>query len=113
MSARSSVPEVSARRLPPEPLGSLLAMSRPLVMGILNVTPDSFSDGGIFLEPAVAIDHARRMAAEGADILDIGGESTRPYLGATPTSLDEELTRLAPVLPEVVRFGIPVSIDTI
>lgn len=113
MSARGSVPEVAARRSPPEPLGSLLAKSRPLVMGILNVTPDSFSDGGQFLEPAIAIEHARRMAAEGADILDIGGESTRPYVGMTPVSLDDELARLAPILPAVVQLGVPVSIDTI
>ena len=82
-------------------------------MGILNVTPDSFSDGGQFFDPAVAIDHARRMAAEGADILDIGAESTRPYGGAKPVSLEDELARLAPVLAEIVRLGLPVSIDTI
>ena len=110
MSARRSVSEIAA---PPEPLRSLLAKSRPLVMGILNVTPDSFSDGGRFLDPAVAINHAKRMAAEGADILDIGAESTRPYIGATPTSIEDELARLAPVMSDVVRLGVPVSIDTI
>ena len=68
-------------------LPRLLAPGRPLVMGILNVTPDSFSDGGQFLDLEVAIAHARRMAAEGADILDIGAESTRPYVGAVPTTL--------------------------
>ncbi|MEI7804898.1 MAG: dihydropteroate synthase [Hyphomicrobiales bacterium] len=82
-------------------------------MGILNVTPDSFSDGGQFLDPAIAIAHARRMADEGADILDIGAESTRPYGGATPVSLDDEKARLAPVLPAVLAMGVPVSIDTI
>jgi len=94
-------------------LSRLLAGNRTAVMGILNVTPDSFSDGGRFLEPAVAIAHAKRLAAEGADILDIGAESTRPYGGMTPVSLDEELSRLQPVLPAVARLGIPVSIDTI
>ena len=71
----------------------------PLVMGVLNVTPDSFSDGGHFLDPQAAIAHARRLAAEGADILDIGAESTRPYGGAVRVSVDEERARLAPVLP--------------
>jgi dihydropteroate synthase len=94
-------------------LAALLARRRPLVMGILNVTPDSFSDGGQFFDPAVALAHARRMAGEGADILDIGAESTRPYAGAKPVGLDDELARLAPVLPEVVRLGLPVSIDTV
>jgi dihydropteroate synthase len=94
-------------------LAALVARRRPLVMGILNVTPDSFSDGGQFFDPAVALAHARRMAGEGADILDIGAESTRPYAGAKPVGLDDELARLAPVLPEVVRLGLPVSIDTV
>ena len=93
-------------------LAQLLAKARPLVMGVLNVTPDSFSDGGRFLQPEPAIEHARRLAAEGADILDIGGESTRPYGGAVRVSLDEERERLAPILPAVVALGIPVSIDT-
>ena len=82
-------------------------------MGILNVTPDSFSDGGQFLDPATAIAHAGEMAEEGADILDIGAESTRPYGGAEPVSADDEMARLAPVLPAVVKLGLPVSIDTI
>jgi dihydropteroate synthase len=82
-------------------------------MGILNVTPDSFSDGGRFLEPDRAAVQAQRMANAGADILDIGGESTRPYVGMTPVSLEDELARLAPVLPQAVAIGIPVSIDTI
>ncbi|MGO9360691.1 MAG: dihydropteroate synthase [Xanthobacteraceae bacterium] len=82
------------------------------VMGILNVTPDSFSDGGQFGTPDRALAHARRMIAEGADLIDIGAESTRPYAGAQPVSAEAELERLRPVLPEVVRLGIPVSIDT-
>jgi dihydropteroate synthase len=97
----------------PEPLGRLLGEQRPIVMGILNVTPDSFSDGGRFQEPEHAIAHARRMVEEGADILDIGGESTRPYVGMTPVSFEEEIARLAPVLPAIVNLGVPVSIDTI
>jgi len=97
----------------PGPFARLLALGRPLVMGILNVTPDSFSDGGQFLDPRTAIDQAHRMIAEGADIVDIGAESTRPYGGAVPVLLDDELARLAPVLPSVVALGTPVSIDTI
>jgi len=93
-------------------LARLLALGRPIVMGVLNVTPDSFSDGGHFLEPAAAIDHARRMIAEGADVLDIGAESTRPYGGAVAVSMAEEMRRLAPILPTVVALGVPVSIDT-
>ena len=94
-------------------LGRLLAQRRPLVMGILNVTPDSFSDGGRFIDPEAAIAQARRMQTEGADILDIGAESTRPYVGAQPVSLDDELARLAPVLRPIVQLSLPVSIDTI
>ena len=93
---------------PPE---RLLSLGRPLVMGILNITPDSFSDGGQFFDPASALAQARRMIAEGADILDIGAESTRPY-GSEPISADEELKRLQPVLPDVVSLGVPVSIDS-
>ena len=82
-------------------------------MGILNVTPDSFSDGGRFLDPAVAIAHATDMAKAGADILDIGAESTRPYGGPVPVSANEERVRLEPVLPAVIKLGVPLSIDTI
>jgi dihydropteroate synthase len=96
-----------------DPLSALLALGRPLVMGVLNVTPDSFSDGGQFVDPAIAIAHARQMAEQGADILDIGAESTRPYGGAKPVSAADELERLAPVLPAIVALGVPVSIDTI
>jgi dihydropteroate synthase len=93
-------------------LRDLLEKKRPLIMGVLNVTPDSFSDGGRFLDPAAAMAQAQRLAAEGADILDIGAESTRPYGNAVVVTLDEERARLAPILPAVVRLGIPVSIDT-
>jgi dihydropteroate synthase len=95
------------------PLAQLLARGRPLVMGVLNVTPDSFSDGGRFFNPAAALDHARAMVADGADILDVGAESTRPYGGAVAVSADEERRRLEPVLPQVAALGVPVSIDTI
>ena len=81
-------------------------------MGVLNITPDSFSDGGQFIAPESALAQARRMIAEGADIIDIGAESTRPYGSAEPVSADEELKRLQPVLPEVIALGIPVSIDS-
>jgi dihydropteroate synthase len=90
----------------------MLAEDRPLFMGILNVTPDSFSDGGHFTDPANAIRHARRMIDEGADIIDVGAESTRPYGGAKPVTLEEELGRLNFVLPALVQLGAPISIDT-
>ena len=93
-------------------LASLLALQRPLVIGVLNVTPDSFSDGGAFLEPEAAIAHAQRMVADGADIIDIGAESTRPYGNAKAVPAEEEVRRLAPVLPAVARLGRAVSIDT-
>ena len=80
-------------------------------MGVLNVTPDSFSDGGQFIAPERALAQARRMIAEGADIIDIGAESTRPY-GAQPVTADEELQRLRPILADVVSLGVPVSIDS-
>ena len=101
-----------ASRLP-NILGLLLAKNRPIIMGVLNVTPDSFSDGGQFIDPALAIQHAKRLTEEGADIIDIGAESTRPYGGAKPVTLEEELARLQHVLPAVVQFGVPVSIDTL
>jgi dihydropteroate synthase len=96
----------------PDRLARLLALGRPIVMGVLNVTPDSFSDGGRFLDPVDAIDQARRMIAEGADVLDIGAESTRPYGGAAAVPIAEEMRRLGPVLPAVVGLGVAVSIDT-
>ena len=97
---------------PPSCLAGLLAQGRPLVMGVLNVTPDSFSDGGRFNDPERAIVQAQRMVDAGADIIDIGAESTRPYGDATPISRDEEIARLRPVLSAVVKLGTPVSIDT-
>jgi len=92
-------------------LPALLDRPHPAVMGVLNITPDSFSDGGAFIAPESALAQARRMIAEGADIIDIGAESTRPY-GSEPVSAEEELRRLQPVLPEVVALGVPVSIDS-
>lgn len=87
-----------------------LDLSRPLVMGIVNVTPDSFSDGGRHASTAAALRHCEQLLKEGADILDIGGESTRP--GAAAASLEEELARVLPVLKEAVALGVPVSVDT-
>jgi len=92
-------------------LPALKSRPYPAVMGVLNLTPDSFSDGGQFTTPDRALAQARRMIAEGADIIDIGAESTRPY-GSEPISAEEELQRLQPVLPDVVALGIPVSIDS-
>ena len=79
-------------------------------MGVVNVTPDSFSDGGRYLDPAAALAHARKLLAEGADILDIGGESTRP--GAQPVSEDEELARVRPLVEALRDASIPISVDT-
>lgn len=85
--------------------------TRPVIMGIVNVTPDSFSDGGRFLAPQAALAQARKLAAEGADIVDVGAESTRP--GHTPLSAEEEWARLEPMLAALVAdCGVPVSIDT-
>jgi dihydropteroate synthase len=92
-------------------LSALFARPWPAVMGVLNVTPDSFSDGGQFALPERALAQARRIIAEGADIIDIGAESTRPY-GSEPVSAEEELQRLQPVLADVVALGVPVSIDS-
>ena len=93
-------------------LPALLARPYPAVMGVLNITPDSFSDGGAFIAPETALAQARRMIAEGAEIIDIGAESTRPYGGSQPVTAEDEMRRLEPVLSEVVALGIPVSIDT-
>ncbi|HQR54281.1 MAG TPA: dihydropteroate synthase [Burkholderiales bacterium] len=87
-----------------------LALSRPLVMGIVNVTPDSFSDGGRFASVENAVSQGRRLIEEGADFLDIGGESTRP--GAAPVPLAEELGRVLPVLERLADSPVPLSIDT-
>jgi dihydropteroate synthase len=88
-----------------------LLLDRPLIMGILNVTPDSFSDGGRYLDPHKALEGALKMEADGADIIDIGGESTRP--GAPAVTADEELRRILPVIEQLVgRISCPISVDT-
>lgn len=87
-----------------------LDLSRPLVMGIVNATPDSFSDGGRYQDTHAALAHAERLLKEGAAILDLGGESTRP--GAKVVPVDQELQRLLPVLKELVRWQVPISVDT-
>jgi dihydropteroate synthase len=88
----------------------LLDLTTPRVMGIVNVTPDSFSDGGCHADVNSALRHCEKLVRDGADILDIGAESTRP--GAAAVTVDEELARLLPVLYEAVRLGVPVSVDT-
>jgi dihydropteroate synthase len=98
---------------PPEPLQCgrfTLTFERPLVMGILNVTPDSFSDGGKFAARGDALRQAERMMLDGADIIDIGGESTRP--GAPPVPLDEELERVIPLIEQLHGAHVPLSVDT-
>ena len=82
---------------------------RPLVMGVLNATPDSFSDGGRFLDPAAAAEHARRMAAAGADLIDVGGESTRP--GSMPVEAGEQVARVVPVVRAIAGMHLPVTIS--
>ncbi|WP_369725178.1 dihydropteroate synthase [Bradyrhizobium sp. LLZ17] len=96
----------------PDVLRTLLGRPIPAVMGVLNVTPDSFSDGGEFIAPDQALVRARAMIAAGVDIIDIGAESTRPYKGARPVTAADELARLKPVLAEIVALGVPVSIDS-
>jgi dihydropteroate synthase len=93
-------------------LSRLLSRPVPAVMGVLNVTPDSFSDGGQFLAPDRALAQAQRLIADGADIIDVGAESTRPYGGAQPVSAEMELRRLQPVLADIAALGVPVSIDS-
>jgi dihydropteroate synthase len=88
----------------------LLDLDTPRVMGIVNVTPDSFSDGGRFVSTRTALEHCEQLIREGADILDIGGESSRP--GTPPVSLDEERARVMPVVREAARFNVPLSVDT-
>jgi len=97
---------------PPRPhrLSALLAQRRPLLMGIVNVTPDSFHDGGRHATWEAAVAHAQRLLEEGADLLDIGGESTRP--GAAPVGADEELARVLPVIEALRGCGVPLSVDT-
>ncbi len=92
----------------PLPHGRTLALDRPRVMGILNVTPDSFSDGGSFVAVPAAVDHAKRMLDEGADLIDVGGESTRP--GSQPVPADEQIRRVVPVIAALP--GVIVSVDT-
>ncbi|MBI4988028.1 MAG: dihydropteroate synthase [Rhodocyclales bacterium] len=88
-----------------------LSLERPLVMGIVNVTPDSFSDGGRYFDAARAVAHGRQLVDEGADLLDIGGESSRP--GAQSVPLDEELRRVLPVIEALAGVGVPLSVDTV
>lgn len=88
----------------------LVDLQSPKVMGIVNVTPDSFSDGGLHAGTAAAVRHCEQLLKDGADILDIGGESTRP--GATPLPLEDELARVLPVVREAVKLGVPVSVDS-
>ena len=112
MIATTSRPAAAASGTGRLDLPTLLARPYPAVMGVLNITPDSFSDGGAFIAPESALAQARRMVAESADIIDIGAESTRPYGGSQPVTAEEELRRLEPVLKEVVALGVPVSIDS-
>jgi dihydropteroate synthase len=92
----------------------VITIDRPIIVGVLNVTPDSFSDGGRFASVGAAVAHAETMAEEGADVIDVGGESTRPH-GARPVDVDEELKRVLPVITELRRSlpGIPISVDTV
>ncbi|MEX2009445.1 MAG: dihydropteroate synthase [Dongiaceae bacterium] len=108
--AVAAVEERLARLTAPRPDFAGLSLDRPLIMGVINVTPDSFSDGGDFAGPGAAIAQGRRLLAEGADILDIGGESTRP--GATPVGVEEELARVLPVVRALAEAGAVVSIDS-
>jgi dihydropteroate synthase len=109
-------PRLQPERLPGEKPPALQCgrfffdLKKPLVMGVVNVTPDSFSDGGRFLDAKAAVDYALRLAEDGADILDIGGESSRP--GALPVSPAQELDRIAPVLAALKNLNKPVSVDT-
>jgi dihydropteroate synthase len=96
--------------LPAALLDRVAGTTRALVMGVVNVTPDSFSDGGLWLEPAAAVAHGRLLVEQGADLVDVGGESTRP--GADRPSVEEELRRVVPVVRELAADGVVVSIDT-
>ncbi len=91
--------------------GEIIRAQRPLIMGVLNVTPDSFSDGGLYFEPQKAIAHAKLLEAAGADIIDIGGESSRPF--SDPIPIEEEMRRVVPVIQAVApELKVPISIDT-
>ena len=96
--------------LSPLSVFDIWSYDRPLIMGIINVTPDSFSDGGLFVSEDRALSHASRLLEEGADLLDVGGESTRP--GSMSVSVDEELRRIMPVVDALVRMNVKVSVDT-
>ena len=104
MIATTSRPVPATARAEGPVLRTLLSRPYPAVMGVLNIAPDSFSDGGQFIAPERALAQGRRMIAEGADIIDIGAESTRPY-GSQPVSAEEELKRLQPILSDVVSLG--------
>ena len=108
--ARAFAPDLIEALAKPRPHWAGFDLKRPLIMGVVNVTPDSFSDGGDFAEASHAIDHARAMLAAGADIVDVGGESTRP--GAQPVPAEEEAARVLPVVRALAHAGAVVSIDT-
>ena len=112
MNAASHSPDTVGATAAHPLLRAWLERPYPAVMGVLNVTPDSFSDGGRFIAPEAALVQARRMIADGADVIDIGAESTRPYIGADAVSAEQELARLRPVLADVIALGVPVSIDS-
>src|SRR4051794_6853848 len=112
MNASPSPSVPAAGSVGPDVLRTLLERPIPAVMGVLNVTPDSFSDGGAFIAPEQALARARAMIEAGVDIIDIGAESTRPYTRARPVRAEDELARLRPVLSDVVALGVPVSIDS-
>jgi dihydropteroate synthase len=109
MVAAPPIAEITAS---PLDLRALTTERHPVIMGVLNVTPDSFSDGGRFLDPQAAIAHARAMIDEGADVIDVGAESSRPYDDPVAITAEEERRRLHDILPAVTRFGRPVSVDT-
>jgi len=108
--ARAFAPDLIQGLSGPRPHWAGFDLQRPLIMGVVNVTPDSFSDGGDFAEASQAIDHARAMLAAGADIVDVGGESTRP--GAQPVPPEQEAARVLPVVRALAHAGAMVSIDT-
>ncbi len=106
----AAAPSASVAGLPESVTASVSPPGRCLVMGVVNVTPDSFSDGGLFLEPDAAVAHGLHLRAQGADLVDVGGESTRP--GARRPDADEELGRVLPVVRALAAAGVPVSVDT-
>jgi dihydropteroate synthase len=108
--ARDLAPDLFARLIEPRAAVAGITLDRPRLMGIVNVTPDSFSDGGAYLEADAAVAHGLGLRAAGADILDIGGESTRP--GAAPVEPDEEIARIQPVIEKLAAAGAAVSVDT-